>query len=142
MMNVVRYAANRFVDVFVIGPAAIAVVACFVAWTFGQSPIRFMADQMAEMGEAFRMAPTGYVYVVQLPERPSASDDPHTPLPASEIASLPRKLVPVSAWTNDLSESLGRWYMAGVSAGLLFIMLLRGWTFTAGLSKANGDALD
>lgn len=141
--QVARYAANRFIDVFVIGPAAIAVMFCFGVWAMGESPLRYVAEQMKEQGEAFRAAPAGYVSVVQYPERKTVSELPQPPLTDSEKDALPHKLVPVSVWTNELAESLGRWYITGVSLGLMFVVLLRGWSilvspFKSAKGVANG----
>jgi hypothetical protein len=119
-----RYVVSLFVDIFVLGPATIAVLLCFGSWMAGEFPTKTIVAMIAEEGEGFRNAPVGHVYVVQYPT-PAAGETP-TRISEENINNLPRKLVPVSEWTTGLADDIFRLYVLGVFLGILVVVLMRG----------------
>lgn len=122
-----RYALNRTIDVFVIGPATIGVFCLVLGWTTGHSVFEEIAIGTAEIGEQFRMAPPGYVSVLDTP--PVTIDKPGVPIPPPRMLAkdAPRRLVTVSAFIQEQAAALATVYLMGVSVGLFVMFLLRGW---------------
>jgi hypothetical protein len=129
-----RYAMNRAIDVFIIGPACIVASAMLLLWFEDGSPLQSFAENFAEAGEMFRGAPAGFVYVLETPARLHFDALPHVmepPLSREALAALPRKLIPVSEWVELHATALRSLYFAGVASGLIFIVLLRGFRVLA-----------
>lgn len=129
-VELARYAVNRAIDVFVIGPACIVLLVALITWLSGASPLQTYAEGMADSGEMFRGAPAGYVYVVDAPASSFPPRPTITPPPTREaLAALPRKLIPVSEWTAMQASALGSVYLVGVLLGIFIILPLRGYRF-------------
>lgn len=125
-----RYALNRVIDVFVIGPAAIAAAAVLATWLGGGQPFYEVAKGQAAIGEAFRDAPPGYVMV---PHRPAynAGKLPDSPTVRVSTDGAQRRPVPVEEWIQDQAQELGQLYLLGVTMGLFVVIGLRGWRLLA-----------
>lgn len=133
-VEVARYAINRVIDIFVIGPAAVALLIAVAAWGSGASPFRLVAEGIAEAGEMFRDAPAGYVHVVDAPVPASLDAVPRVPAPSSpaELAARPHRLVPLSEWVDMQADGVAHVYWTGVILGLLIIVFVRGYRFLKG----------
>lgn len=124
----VRYALNRVIDLFVIGPAAVLLFFAIASWASGTSPFRALAEGYAEAGEAFRGAPAGFVSETVMPElvRPDAIAPPLQP---DEIAKLPKRLVAVEEFVNRMADQMFTLYVISITLGLLVLFVVRGWHF-------------
>jgi hypothetical protein len=122
-----RYAANRFIDVFVLGPMVVLTLLALVNWMEGKSPFGALAEGYVEAGHAFRSAPAGYVAVAVIPDYSSVEPPIGGKLPVrEELATLPRRLITVDEYLQETSRSFERLYMTGVILGLLVLIFLRG----------------